>query len=374
RHIADVLGLQGREEVLGRKPGVHPEPELPSEPLQVAERGEDEIQPASGRVRISFPKAPGQEITLLTPKHEWVVAADPVMAIVGAAGLMPMDLDGERVQIQHEAAWCIPAKSPFGHGEQDRPESRAVLIAREVFQEARERGLGGEPLGSPSRGRAERGVAPSPRDRNAKERIMAQQCGISVLAPPLALEQDLGAEEFQPRVRDARGVARIAQVAPQKTRESGPVHERAQEERAGISAEALGTRLDVNGTVEIRLEKCSLNFTHGVFFRAVRRLGWFAPPTYGQARRYAMGFLCPYYPAAISIVNKPGLQHRSTGPKMSSFVTSCHSSTCNGTVLILVTYCHLTSWCNDCRPLNILGCEIGHCRLRCWYWCWRRLY
>src|SRR5690625_1832233 len=104
----------------------------------------------SGRVRISFPKAPGQEITLLTPKHEWVVAADPVMAIVGAAGLMPMDLDGERVQIQHEAAWCIPAKSPFGHGEQDRPESRAVLIAREVFQEARERGLGGEPLGSRS--------------------------------------------------------------------------------------------------------------------------------------------------------------------------------------------------------------------------------
>lgn len=236
RHVADVLGLQGREEVLGRKSGVHSEPELPGEPLQVAERGQDEIQPARGGMRVSFPKAPCQEITLLAPKHGWMVAADPVMAIVGAAGLMPMDLDGERVQIQHEAAWCIPAKSPFGHGEQHRPESRAVLVAREVFQEARERGLGGEPLGSPPRGRAERGVAPSPRDRNAKERIMAQQCGISVLAPPLALEQDLVTEEFQPRVRDAQGARGSRRWRPK--RRASPSRSMS-ERRRSVPASAL---------------------------------------------------------------------------------------------------------------------------------------
>src|SRR5690625_7710054 len=94
----------------------------------------------------------------------------------------------------------------------------------------------------------------------------------------------------------------------------------------------------MNGTVALRLEKCSVNFTHGVFFGAVRRLGWFAPPTYGQARRYAMGFLCPYYPAAISIVNTTGLQIRSTGPKMSSVVTRCNSSPCLGTIPSYMTY------------------------------------
>lgn len=44
RHVADVLGLQGGEEVLGRKTGVHPEPELFGEPLQLAERCKDEIE------------------------------------------------------------------------------------------------------------------------------------------------------------------------------------------------------------------------------------------------------------------------------------------------------------------------------------------
>src|SRR5690606_17351563 len=154
------------------------------------------------------------------------------------------------VQVQHETARCTAAKAPLGHGKQHCPKTRAVLLAREVFQETRECGLGGEPLGNMPGGRAERRVASTYRGRKAKEWIISEQGHVSVLAPALALEQDLGTEEFQPRVRDAGRVPRIIEVAQEKTRKSQSVHERAHEERAGIGTESLGPCLDADGPVE----------------------------------------------------------------------------------------------------------------------------
>jgi hypothetical protein len=279
--------LQGREEALGREAGVDPQPHPLGAFGGVADAGQGEVQRAVGRVDVALAQPGGEEAALALPEQERMVAAHAVVPVVRTAGLVPMHLQGKRIQIQGDrratSGRCQAARAP----EQDALQSRPVLRGAEHRPQARQRRLRGEAAVVAHDARAA-----TRRDAQAQKRIVPQEADVILIRVALGVQQQVRAKQVRQRVRDALRSAPVEEFLREKPRESGAVEEFPQEQGARVCTQALRARLDANAAVEIRLKQATLRFTHSVSSGGCGYGAASTPATYCSDKACAMGFLC----------------------------------------------------------------------------------
>lgn len=104
-----------------------------------------------------------------------------------------------------------------------------------------------------------------------KHGIISQRCDLEVIAPSVRKHYQDGPMEFGKGRRHRIGIPRIAKMCVKERRECQALHEVPHPQCAGVRAQPLRTRLDVDRGVEIRCEEATLPLTSSVFSRARAR-------------------------------------------------------------------------------------------------------
>ena len=87
---------------------------------------------------------------------------------------------------------------------------------------------------------------------DAEARVVSQAVGVVLVAPALAEQQQVGAQQVGQRIGDGVRVARIDQPPGHPLHDAGALHDLAQQQRAGVGAEMIRPRLDLHAAVEGR--------------------------------------------------------------------------------------------------------------------------
>jgi len=268
--VGDPFGLERVEESGLGEAGIGPDPDALDERLEPVDDRKHEVEPAVGGMSVARPQPSAEEEASQNARHQRMVAAHPVVAVVGALGLMPMNLVGQRVQIDGDLA----PRGEEGPDElaQDGAQPRAVLLARECGLQPRERRLRAEAVRLIPAGRPERTISPSLRDGEPEDRIVVKQRDIVLVPPALRHREKPRPNQLQERVLDSARVPRIAQVPCDEPWKPQLVAQLPQQQGTRIGRETLRSGLDANRTVEIQREQRTLQFTHGVFGGSVMKV------------------------------------------------------------------------------------------------------
>ena len=85
---------------------------------------------------------------------------------------------------------------------------------------------------------------------DAEARIVSQAVGVVLVAPALAEQQQVGAQQVGQRIGDGVRVARIDQPPGHPLHDAGALHDLTQQQRAAVGAQMIRPRLDLHATVE----------------------------------------------------------------------------------------------------------------------------
>jgi len=262
--VGDSLRLERFEEGrLGEASiGTEPDPwDEGAEPLDV---GKDEVESSRSRMGVPRPEASAQEEPSQDARHQRMVAAHLVVAVVRAFRLVSMHLVGQRVQIDGDLR--ARAEERSRELAQDHAEPIAVGLARQRPLQPRERRLRADPVG-PIPSRCPERVITSPfRDREPEYRIVMQERDVVLVQPSLGEREDARTNQLEEGMLDPICVTRIAQVSLHERRQAQPVAQLPKQQGSGIGRESFRPRLDVHRPVEIQRKQSTLRFTHGVFW------------------------------------------------------------------------------------------------------------
>jgi hypothetical protein len=195
-------------------------------------------------------------------------AAAVVVAVVGAARLVAMDLDGQGVQVHGDLVLRAPGAQagPVGcPGTEHLEESGAVGGLGQSGHQAGQGGLGGEAFRLPAVAPGPQGaLAPALGNRQAEGRVVAQEVHVTLAAPALSSEQHRRTEQLAEGMGDEVRIPAIGEALLQKLPEPEPLAHLPQKNGPGIGRQALGRGAQLQRTVEFQRKESTLNFTHGV--------------------------------------------------------------------------------------------------------------
>jgi len=269
--VGDRLLLKGLEEGRVGESGIGPEPDARNEALEPAKEGQDEIEPAVGGVHVAGAKPRPEKEAPQHAGHQGMVAARPVMAVVGAPWLMAMDLVGQRVQVQGD----LPASGGehgLWHLAKDETEAAPVVLAAKHPHEPGERRLRAQSVRDTAPGAPEGAIAPPLRDCKAKRGVVPEKGDVVLVLPPLGQRQNACPNQLHEGMPGPGRIAWVLQVSSHQPGQPQSLRELPQEHHPGIRREPLGPSLHPDRLVAIQPKQRTLNFTHGVFSGSVMKV------------------------------------------------------------------------------------------------------